>query len=156
MVSKLQIMKNYKGKLNNLSEDEVKVYIDNLTKQYVLILYSKDLQKLKYVLYSLNEIRFIYKENVPEIESFINYCMTKNLRFVLGNDSLAYVPEAIESGTFISEVEKEEEGLRRLKEAFSDERTLRLEQENKELKLKNKDLEHDIKQLKLMLNGIDK
>ena len=129
MVSKLQIMKNYKGKLNNLSEDEVKVYIDNLTKQYVLILYSKDLQKLKYVLYSLNEIRFIYKENVPE---------------------------AIESGTFISEVEKEEEGLRRLKEAFSDERTLRLEQENKELKIKNKDLQHDIKQLKLMLNGIDK
>ena len=85
----------------------------------------------------------------------INYCITKNLRFVLCNDSLAYVPEAIESGTFISEVEKEE-GLRRLKEAFSDERTLRLEQENKELKIKNKDLEHDIKQLKLMLNGIDK
>lgn len=61
----------------------------------------------------------------------------------------------LKSGTFISEVEKEE-GLRRLKEAFSDERTLRLEQENKELKIKNKDLQHDIKQLKLMLNGIDK
>lgn len=153
MVSKIQIMKMYKEKVSDLSEDEVKVYIDSLTKQYVLNLFDNNLPELKSIIYSLNELRFIYKDSVPLIEYFINYSIAYNLRFVLGNDSLVYVPEAIELVT-VKESVKEKEGLKTLVEAFSDERTLKLEQENKELKVKNEELEHRIKQLELMINGI--
>lgn len=153
MVSKLQIMKNYKERLNDLSEDEVEIYIDGLTKQYVLSIYSKDFHKLKNLIYSLNELRHIYKESYPMIEAFINYSIAINLGSVLGKDSKVYVPEAIELVT-VKESVKEKEGLKSLVEAFSDERTLKLEQENKELKVKNEELEHRIKQLELMINGI--
>ena len=161
MVSKFQIMKKYKERLIDLSEDEVETYIDSLTKDYVLAMYTEDKDKVKGVVYSLNELRFIFRnsETYPEIESFINYSIAKNLGIVLGYKAKIYVPEAIELLSVKKseeEIAKERElkGLKTLQEAFSDERTLRLEKENKEFKAKIEEIEHENKQLKIMLEGI--